>query len=62
MGRRPTPLAQLHGTYAGYKRHRYLGGIPCQACQDANNAYMREYQRKHYNPAKRRARYVEKGY
>jgi hypothetical protein len=34
-----------HGTRGGYNRHRHLGQRACDACNDANNAYMREYYR-----------------
>ena len=47
-----------HGTRRGFQQHKAAGGWPCQACRDANNAYMAEYMRRHYDPAKRRARHL----
>lgn len=47
-----------HGTRAGYQAHLAIRGMPCQACAKAQSDYMREYQKKNYDPAKRRARYL----
>lgn len=45
------------GTRAGYQRHKDRGGKPCEACVEANNAYMRRYLAERYTPDKRRAKY-----
>ncbi len=46
-----------HGTRRGFQQHKAIGSMACQPCRDANNTYMREYMRAHYDPAQRRARY-----
>lgn len=50
-----------HGTVKGYRAHQARGHRGVQIddeCRDAWNAYCAEWQRKHYDPAKRRARYL----
>lgn len=47
-----------HGTRRGYQQHKVLRGMPCESCRQAERDYMREYARKVYDPAKRRARYL----
>ena len=34
------------GTYGGYQTHERLGQEACQPCQEARNAYMRNYRRR----------------
>lgn len=46
-----------HGTRRGFQQHKAVGGMVCEPCHVANNAYMREYQRKRYTPERRRAQY-----
>jgi len=47
-----------HGTRRGYQQHKARGGMVCEPCRDANNTYMREYQRQHYDAAERHDRYL----
>jgi hypothetical protein len=38
------PLAPfVHGTYAGWQKHRKRGETPCTACRDAAAQYMRDH-------------------
>lgn len=46
-----------HGTRRGYQQHKAIRGMPCEACVEANRAYMRSYMRRNYSPTKRRERY-----
>lgn len=46
-----------HGTRKGFQQHKAVGGIPCEPCRLANNAYMACYQRARYTPERRRAAY-----
>lgn len=32
-----------HGEYRGYSRHRREGTEPCEACVEAQKAYMKEF-------------------
>ena len=44
-----TPIPEsLHGTTAGYARHRRRHEKPCDACRAVNNAYSRDYKRGRY--------------
>lgn len=45
------------GTRAGYQHHRDRGQTACTACKTAQDDYMREYQRTHYSPERRRRQY-----
>lgn len=44
--RQPTIDPDRCGTHNGYAAHNRRGETACQACKDANAAYMREYKRK----------------
>lgn len=47
-----------HGTRAGFQMHKAMGIAVCGPCREAQNKYMADYMRAHYDPAKRRARYL----
>ena len=47
-----------HGTRAGFQMHGASGIAVCRPCREAQNAYMADYMRTHYDPAARRARYL----
>lgn len=48
--RQPRTSDLIHGTTAGYHKHRSRGETPCQPCKDANAEYARALRRK--NPPK----------
>lgn len=48
IGRVPSPRARalseiVHGTYAGYSKHRRRGETPCDECRQARDQYQREH-------------------
>ena len=47
-----------HGTRAGFLMHKACGSVVCDPCREANNKEQAEYMRKHYDPVKRRDRYL----
>ena len=51
-----------HGTHTGYRQHQRRGhrGIEiCEDCREAWRVYCTTWLRENYDPAKRRARYLE---
>ena len=48
----------VHGTRAGFQMHAASGIAVCRPCRAAQNTYMADYMRAHYDPAVRRARYL----
>ncbi len=46
-------IVPAHGTYKGWRRHRYLAQNPCEPCRQAKNLYERE--RRNIRKARARA-------
>ena len=48
-----------HGTPAGFQMHKAQGSMVCDDCRLAANKYVAQVMREHYDPVKRRARYLK---
>jgi hypothetical protein len=51
-----TETLEVHGTNAGYDRHRAAGDKPCDACREAHNAYIRQWRATRQSPEAGKAR------